>query len=49
MCKTPSREVAAAASVLVNFEYPFIFNGVFEMQKSTRKAILFEKMRALGA
>jgi hypothetical protein len=33
---------------LVNFKHPFIFNGVFEMQKSTRNEQKNAEMRAFG-
>jgi hypothetical protein len=38
-----------AGIVLVNFKYSFIFNRVFEMQKSTQNEQKNAEMRAFGA
>jgi hypothetical protein len=47
-CKLSLRGEAVASMVLVNFKYSFIFNGVFEMQNSTRNGKKFAEMRVLG-
>jgi hypothetical protein len=43
-----SEETARAGIGLVNFKHSFIFNGVFEIQKSTRNGKNNAEMRALG-
>jgi hypothetical protein len=40
--------MAALAKVMVNFKGSFVFNGVFEIQKSTRNSKKIAKMRVLG-
>jgi len=47
-CKPLLRGAAGASIVLVNIKYSFIFNGVFEMQNSTRNGKKFAEMRVLG-
>jgi hypothetical protein len=40
--------MAALAKVVVNFKCYHVFNGVFEMQKSTRNSKKIAKMRVFG-
>jgi hypothetical protein len=42
-----TRRSGARHRGLVNFKYSRIFNGVFEMQNSTKNGKIFAKMRAL--
>jgi hypothetical protein len=43
-----AEETARVGIGLVNLKHPFIFNGVFEIQKSTRNGKNNAEMRALG-
>jgi hypothetical protein len=40
--------MVALAKVVINFKGSFVFNGVFEIQKSTRNSKNIAEMRVLG-